>query len=188
MRADVTEYVWDHSTLRGTELLLMLAIAWYANKDGVAFPSIPTLGRRIKMDTRSVQRLLPRLVRSGELSIRRNAGRGGTHLFQIRMNGSLALFPVDKSTGSVDKPPGKLPPGKLSPVTNAAKRGGNLPPEAFKNLERKPPRRAAARRWWISPQATLDFANELKLSSIGLTWNELKEKVRGELERRRLAA
>jgi len=40
-------YVWEHSSQKGTLLLLLLAVADFADKDGKAYPSIRTLANRI---------------------------------------------------------------------------------------------------------------------------------------------
>jgi hypothetical protein len=88
----VTAYVWEHSSRKGTELLLLLAIADIADKNGVAYPGVKTLAGYIRMSGRNTQRALAKLERSGEISVRRNGGPNGTHLFQVRMNHSLPLF------------------------------------------------------------------------------------------------
>lgn len=111
MSVHASAYVWEHSQQKGTELLLMLAIADIAHKNGVAFPSVATLARFIRMSDRNTTRVLKKLERSGELEIRRNAGPHGTHLFRIRMDVTLPLFgPGDKLAHdnlSGDNPPQK---------------------------------------------------------------------------------
>lgn len=117
----VTAYVWEHSVHSGSELLAMLAIADIANREGLAHPSVATLARYTRMSERTMQRLLPKLVKSGELQVRRNAGPRGAHLFQVVMNGTLPLF----------KEGDKLSPDKLTGVggDNGGMRGvTNTPP------------------------------------------------------------
>jgi len=116
MSVYVTAYVWEHSSHGDAELLLLLAIADIANKEGVAFPSVSTLGRYIRMSDRHVSRLLRRLEASGELAVRVNEGPKGTNLFQIRMRQNLPLFSPDKlSTEGGDK---------LSPDKSGGDTGG----------------------------------------------------------------
>lgn len=117
MSVHVTAYVWEHSAQSGTDLLLMLAIADMANKEGVAWPSVPTLSRFIRMSERSVQRTLASLEASGELEVQRNRGPNGTHLYRVKMNQSLPLFTPDTLPTGGDV---KLSPDKLTGVTGVA--------------------------------------------------------------------
>jgi len=41
--------VWDHSAASGSFLLMLLAIADFADDDGNAYPSVPTLARKCRM-------------------------------------------------------------------------------------------------------------------------------------------
>jgi uncharacterized phage protein (TIGR02220 family) len=76
--------VWEESSLGGTELLLLLAIADYANQDGTAFPSVPTLANKIRMSERNTHYLLKKIAESGELDIQRNAGPKGCNLYRVK--------------------------------------------------------------------------------------------------------
>lgn len=76
--------VWDHSKQTGARLLLMLAIADHADDNGIAWPGIPSLSRKIRMSTRYTEMLQQRLIESGELSISRaGGGRQITNRYQI---------------------------------------------------------------------------------------------------------
>lgn len=146
MSVHVSAYVWEHSTHKGTELLLMLAIADIAHKNGIAFPSVSTLARFIRMSDRNTQRVLSKLERSGELKIKRNGGPKGTHLFQVVINTTLPLF----SDGGDKLTPDKMSPVKLSGdtsglegVTKTAKRGDTaMSPEPVEPKENRKERGA----------------------------------------------
>jgi hypothetical protein len=84
MSISVMASVWDESSLSGTELLLLLAIADFADERGIAYPSVATLARKIRMSDRNVRYLLTNLVESGELEIDRNAGPKGCNLFRVK--------------------------------------------------------------------------------------------------------
>jgi len=45
--------VWDHSAASGSFLLMLLAIADFADDDGNAYPSVPTLARKCRMKPRN---------------------------------------------------------------------------------------------------------------------------------------
>lgn len=141
MRRDVTEYVWEHSKLKGNKRLLLLAIAYFANEHGVAWPSVSTLTKLTGMSSRTIQRLIFKLPAS-EVDVKRSAGPRGTHLFQIRMTRSLPLFPGDSG---VDKRVTDCHPDKLSGdkrgrkgVTKRAKTPAKVSPNPFNQLLKGP--------------------------------------------------
>lgn len=124
MSIRVMTYVWEHSMQKGTPLLLLLAIADFADKDGRAYPAIGTLAKRIRMSHRNTQRAVAVLVDSKELVVKPNAGPNGSHLFQIIINETLPLFGIE---GGDDKLTGDRLTGRQSSVvggvTNTASRG-----------------------------------------------------------------
>lgn len=79
--------VWEGSSHSGTELLMLLAIADFADDSGRAYPSISTLAAKCRTKPRYAMVLLEALTASGELEVRKNAGpvgRGGrTNLYRI---------------------------------------------------------------------------------------------------------
>jgi uncharacterized phage protein (TIGR02220 family) len=84
MAISVMTTVWEASKLGGTELLLLLGIADFANHDGVAYPSVGTLAKKIRMSERNTHYLLKKLEESGELEVKRNAGPRGCNLFRVK--------------------------------------------------------------------------------------------------------
>jgi len=88
-------YVWEHSAQKGTLLLLLLAVADFADKDGKAYPSIRTLANRIRMSPRNTQRAVIALVASTELAVRSEDGPHGTNIYQVIINETLPLFGVE---------------------------------------------------------------------------------------------
>lgn len=77
--------VFEHSQHSGTELLMLLAIADFADDDGRAYPSVPTLAKKTRMQPRNANYVLAELQRSGELSVLRNAGPRGANLYRINL-------------------------------------------------------------------------------------------------------
>lgn len=79
-------WVWQHSTSEGIDRLVLLAIADAADDDGGnAWPSVATLARKTRVDPRTVQRAVRRLVAVGELTMRSNAGRNGVNVYRVTM-------------------------------------------------------------------------------------------------------
>lgn len=91
-------HVWRNSTQRGSGLLLHLALADFSDDSGESFPSIPTLAVKARIGERHVQRLLKKLVETGELSIRHGQGPRGTHLFKLEI-GATKSHPDNLSDG-----------------------------------------------------------------------------------------
>lgn len=77
--------VWTSSRHSGSELLMLLALADFADDEGLAYPSIATLARKCRMSTRNVNLILAQLRKGGELEVRQNAGPNGANVYRIRM-------------------------------------------------------------------------------------------------------
>ena len=78
MSVYITSHVWHFSQLRGTALLLVLALADQANDEGYAWPSVATLAHKTRLSERTVQNLMPDIIDSGEVSLVSDASGGHT--------------------------------------------------------------------------------------------------------------
>lgn len=76
MSIKVMSWYWDHSKQEGHKLLLLLALADWANEDGECFPSMGGLAKRSRRDKRSVQRTIKELEASGEILVYQGMGKG----------------------------------------------------------------------------------------------------------------
>lgn len=84
MSIELINAVWKHSQQKKSGALVVLqAIADYANADGIAWPAVATLARKTRMSKRNLQRWLSALQRDGELRILRNQGRHGTNIYRV---------------------------------------------------------------------------------------------------------
>lgn len=83
MSVRASSRVWAASKRVGTELLMLLAIADFADDEGNAFPSVATLAKKCRTTPRHANRLLAELRNSGELEIRLNAGEHGQNRYRI---------------------------------------------------------------------------------------------------------
>lgn len=87
MSARCTGNVWKHSRHKGSDLLVLLAIADYAKDDGSgAWPSVALLAEKTRLSERNVQYVLRKLEESGELTVERHAGPRGCHLYNITVS------------------------------------------------------------------------------------------------------
>ncbi len=76
--------VWKHSKASGSALLVLLAVADFANEEGTAYPSIETLAKKARMSPRNARYVIGDLVKAGELVVKRNAGPKGCNLFKVK--------------------------------------------------------------------------------------------------------
>lgn len=82
--------VWEESHQAGGALLVLLAIADFADDEGLAFPSIRTLARKARLSERQTQRVIAQLVSAGELNVKPGCGRQGSHLFRVAIGAAEA--------------------------------------------------------------------------------------------------
>lgn len=75
--------VWKHSQADHGALLVLLAIADFADANGEAFPSIATLASKSRLSERKVQLALKELETLGELSIEQGTGPHGRYTFRV---------------------------------------------------------------------------------------------------------
>lgn len=90
MSIEVMSHVWKHSQLKGSQLLLLLAIADHARHDGMAWPSIDHLAEKTRMSRRQTISNIQSLVASGELQVVEQGGRGArdTTRYQVITEGA----------------------------------------------------------------------------------------------------
>jgi hypothetical protein len=91
--------VWADSRHSGTGLLMLLAIADFADDDGRAYPAVTTLAAKCRMKPRNANYVLSALKASGELEIRINEGPKGTNLYRVVLErlGLQAIAPLQSS-------------------------------------------------------------------------------------------
>jgi hypothetical protein len=77
--------VWDHSTQKGSTLLLLLALADHAADDGFCWPGVARLAKKIRMSERSVMRKIQDLERDKELAVSRSHGEHNWYVVRLGM-------------------------------------------------------------------------------------------------------
>lgn len=148
MSVQVMGWVWANSAATGIDKLVLLAVADSANDDGGnAWPSIALLSRKAGVNERTVQRAIRRLVESGALRVKANAGRHGVNVYRVVMKPPAQSHPDNLSprrSATVTKPPRQNAAPAESPNTP-----GTVPPEP--SLNRPKSRTANA----VLPQRTI---------------------------------
>jgi hypothetical protein len=75
--------VWEYSKVGGTDLLVLLSIADFANDTGAAWPSISTIARKSRISDRQTKRVIKQLEEAGELGVERGTGPKRTNTYII---------------------------------------------------------------------------------------------------------
>lgn len=102
MSIQVMSEVWAFAAQKGTKLLLLLAIADFANDEGQTFPSLATLSTKIRMSERNTQYLLRALEVEGALK---------TEVRPYRSNLYTVLRPWGANIAPLHKKARKKEPG-----------------------------------------------------------------------------
>jgi hypothetical protein len=107
MSVHAISQVWRRSQAKGSELLLMLAIADYAHDDGTgAYPAIPTLAGKMRMSERNVQLLIRKREAAGELVVEPGVGLHGANMYRITLLGGEKFSGVKNRGGVKSSAPG----------------------------------------------------------------------------------
>jgi hypothetical protein len=75
--------VWAHSRATESELIVLLAIADFADDAGYAYPSTATLAAKARISERTAQRAIRRLEQMGEITVDAQAGQRGCNLYRL---------------------------------------------------------------------------------------------------------
>ena len=107
--------VWELSSTRGNDLLMLLAIADFADDEGNAYPAVSTLAEKCRIQGRGANKILASLRKIGELEIRQNEGPKGTNRYRI----TLPACPLSHRTPPVQMDTlshGTAPPVQMDPI------------------------------------------------------------------------
>jgi hypothetical protein len=85
----VMNAVWEHSAQTGSALLMLLALADFADDAGSAFPSVARLAKKTRITERQAWSLIRKLKMKGELAIDVGGGRGRTNRYRVCLNNHL---------------------------------------------------------------------------------------------------
>lgn len=76
--------IWHNGPSSQTERFVMLALADYANDDGVCWPSVTAIAEKTCITERSVRRIMRRLCECGWLEIEPGAGRNNCNIYRVK--------------------------------------------------------------------------------------------------------
>ncbi len=100
MSIAVMSAVWKSAEARGAALLILLALADYANENGICWPSVETLSHKARVSERHAHRILTQLERGGVIRIGVREGPKGVNLYRV-LAGDMASGGDDISAQGV---------------------------------------------------------------------------------------
>ena len=110
-------WVWQNGPQDQSELLVLLALADYANDNGECFPSMVGIGAKARMTDRGARNVVRRLETSGWLTTKVGGGRGGKSLYTIIMEKPGTTFQESYSRNEENPERDDTKPGTTRPKT-----------------------------------------------------------------------
>lgn len=86
--------VWERAPYTAGSLIVLLALADWANDEGVAWPSMERLAQKARIDRRSAQRIVRQLEKDGVLEVEHGGGRAKQHKYVLRMETATFCRPL----------------------------------------------------------------------------------------------
>lgn len=93
------QMVWENAPCRENSLLILLALADWANEDGHCWPSMQKLAEKARVDRRSAQRIVRKLAEQGLIKTHEGGGRANQNQYTIE-RAALCRPPSEK--GDID--------------------------------------------------------------------------------------
>ena len=112
MSLEVSNFYWERCPgVKGSERLVILALANFCNESGWCFPSVSELARRCALSDRGTQKILARLAEGGHIAVEANEGRRKTrgspthryHLLAYQRSLAAAKGELARSPLAVEK-------------------------------------------------------------------------------------
>lgn len=105
----VMSSVWESAPVRGGRLLVLLALADFANDNGICWPSITTLAQKARLKRRQTQHIVKKLRDTKLIAMDKGTGPHGANTYKVRtwparaeiVQGAQKLHPVQFPAGGV---------------------------------------------------------------------------------------
>lgn len=89
MSIKVMSAVWEHSRQKGGRLLLLLALADYANDEGECWPAVPTLAQKARMSERNAHYALAQMAAEDNPEVVIEPTPGRSNRYTVRPGGAI---------------------------------------------------------------------------------------------------
>jgi hypothetical protein len=143
MSVKVMGRVWEHSRQSGGALLILLALADFADDNGRSWPAVKTLAEKARMSERNARYVLRSLESSGEIATIVGGGRGGTSGYVVTVGepakGARVAGGQGLPGGKARRKGGSQLPKRGQPIAPEPSGTVNEPPEQQKAVPAAPP-------------------------------------------------
>lgn len=79
----ISSKVWKNGPEKQAQLLVMLALADFANDEGICWPSMETLARKVRMTERGTRKIVAKLKADGWIAVKTGGGRHGCNQYTV---------------------------------------------------------------------------------------------------------
>ncbi len=94
--------VWERAPYSEGSLLVLLALADWADDNGVSWPSVPKLAHKARLQRRRVQYIIRKLQADGFLDIEEGGGRKKQHRYTLNLQKLKGAFIAPFIKGALD--------------------------------------------------------------------------------------
>lgn len=126
---------WRHGPKDRNDLLVLLAIADFADDEGYCWPSVKTLAAKARMTERGVQKIIRRLETQGYVSVETGTGRKNCNEYQINLD--LLQKGEQETPNRIHPEQGSPRTRKQKPRTAKQERVNGGSPEPSKNHQNR---------------------------------------------------
>ncbi len=158
--------VWDFGPQKQGPLLVMLALADYANDQGECWPSMKSIAEKARMTERGAQKILRQLEADGWVKIETGNGRKGCNRYAINheRRSVNVVHPEQETPNNDAKTPNvdaKTPNGGSPEPSRTVKE-----PSEILTREKSPPKKRAMSlpENWVPSDANITYAISKKFS------------------------
>lgn len=99
MSIKVMTRVWEFAPVRGGALLVLLALADYANDNGLCWPSVESIAEKARLRERQTRQILKDLHDGGLITREKGTGPYGANMYKVLMGAEIA--PLQKPAQGV---------------------------------------------------------------------------------------
>ena len=117
--------IWEYADQEGSALLLLLALADFANDEGVCWPAVGTLAKKIRLKKRQTQNLLEKLVKDGSVErLDMGGGKGKASTYRVH-------WPAPIENETVHSPAQRVQPSTDTMQSSVSKGAIAIAPESL---------------------------------------------------------
>lgn len=105
MSVKMITQVWEHAhAVKGDALVVLLALADYADDEGFCWPKIASVAQKARLTEDGTSRIVKRLEEEGFVAVVRGVGRGNGNRYKVRPRGDATSVQVSEPRAPKPRP------------------------------------------------------------------------------------